>query len=1780
MKYLLSFTVILFSLVINLNGQCAYNGSFEIVDQDTSSLFITVSDMANNDLATNNCLKEVKIHFKHPYVGDLTMALVSPSGQKVNLVGPVGNDFALTDLFFGWNVTFVESTVIAVPDLDYDQIWNNDQSWLLQYPYTGTYYPNTGDLEDFNFGSVNGVWTIEAIDHQLFDVGEILKFELVFCETEGQVCKTCDLVSHTLIEENIVGCEGDDFDLDIQPNLEIAFDNTLYKYEYVVFLEDTIFDFIAETDMTGYSIGTYTLCGLLYRESDLQLILDTEWSANNTNLNSAFNDNNICASISEDCIEIQIVPLPTLGSENIKICKGESVVIGNQTFDSTGDYDILTSMQPCDSMSVLHLTVIDVTFDFDKSDDELSCLINTLTIDASGSIFPNESVLLWTNNDGAIITDPSNNIITVNQPGEYILQVDVDGCIFSESILIESAADYITASLSASALSCTSDSVIIMLETSDEVESAIWSSTADFHIIDNNIKVGSAGTYSVLLTTANGCTISKEIEIENNSVFPVFALTPGAIDCNTDQVTISTTSPDIYNSTFQWYGDEGNLGTSISQQVSSSGIYYLIVTTQEGCIDTFSTTVSNEVDDFDIVIFKEDLSCSKLESQLTFTSSFAGLNPIWTLPDNSLAFDPVLVVSEPGNYNLHLQNDNNCTLDTTIIIEQDSLLPDVSIEGGMFLCGQDSIQLEASSSVSGTTYFWYGSGIYTTVSNPYIYTAGLYIVRGCAPNGCCAYDTIIITADLDIPTLEFTTQNSNCNLDSTIIIPHNTLYDLEWTFNDVLFINPSNEVRNTEAGIYTVKVTDLNNGCFTKYFFNFSGDYHNELGSLTSDKLDCATSEVRLDLVYYRDMVDYQWSGPGLLDTDVQPMVDKPGKYVIDFEFSNGCTGSDSIIVIQEGIFPNLMGKDSMITCTTDTIDISVSYTGDMVNVFWEGPNFTGTGSTINVSQGGTYTAYATSPGNCNDTLDIIIEGDIDAPVISLVSDSELTCVDSLIKITATVDNNTETYTFDGIGIVDQSDLIANVNMVGTYTLTATAANGCSSISTIEVLNKTALPDYSMLLDSLDCVTDTILVGFQSSDSGIDVVWDSPTPIPNGTSSFNATTTGSYKFSIINEYGCVITDSFDVFLDTIVPNGSLTLSNQITCTYEEADFGITSFDPNWDINWTGPGVVNADDFSFTTDVVGSYKLELVGKNGCKKQDVVLLEYDTTKASINILGDEITCTTGKVFLSLDTDIEIVDYNWTGIDFQSTEAEPLVAIEGLYHVIAQAHNGCISSDEIFIEDSRMYPTIQVDDFYLPCDGAPAQVTYSDISQDAQARWLGSTYYFEGDTALVFSPGEYYGIATNPEGCITTDTFLIIDEPVAPIFNADAEELLCFGEVDITALEIEDDRSHYWTGPESYFSDTNPTKTDIPGTYTLFVTGTNGCIDSIDIEVLDHRIYPIAVAKKSKNFQCLINEVDLFGEGSSFGSDFTYQWMTIEGQLVDDSTSLNTIAIEEGSYVLNVTDNSNGCMSADTIIVYHEPQSLVGLNIDGIRPTCEGYENGVIDILNTIGGFSPFNINVDGEDYGERMEINYLDIGDHLIVVTDSLGCTYDTIVTLDGNHFLEVDITEDIRLDFGDSLTVFADINFSSDSISSIIWSSNVDCEGCTEFTIYPTNNQTIKLSVTDVNGCIVYEEISIKVDRPNPLPFPQIFSPNGDDVNDVFYMPMTKGIKSIDLIKIYDTWGNILYENTSIIPGDPNSGWKGDFKGQPAGQAVYSVLSVVTMMDDSKVNYLGTLTLIR
>jgi gliding motility-associated-like protein len=92
--------------------------------------------------------------------------------------------------------------------------------------------------------------------------------------------------------------------------------------------------------------------------------------------------------------------------------------------------------------------------------------------------------------------------------------------------------------------------------------------------------------------------------------------------------------------------------------------------------------------------------------------------------------------------------------------------------------------------------------------------------------------------------------------------------------------------------------------------------------------------------------------------------------------------------------------------------------------------------------------------------------------------------------------------------------------------------------------------------------------------------------------------------------------------------------------------------------------------------------------------------------------------------------------------------------------------------------------------------------------------------------------------------------------------------------------------------------------------------------------------------------------------------------------------------------------------------------------------------------------------------------------------------------------------------------------------------------------------------------------------------PNAFTPNGDGQDDVFYPRSGGEIKLISSFRIYNRWGELLFEKEKFLPNDATKAWDGTYKGEPPLSEVYVWVVEGICENGKKFNSKGSVTIIR
>ena len=109
---------------------------------------------------------------------------------------------------------------------------------------------------------------------------------------------------------------------------------------------------------------------------------------------------------------------------------------------------------------------------------------------------------------------------------------------------------------------------------------------------------------------------------------------------------------------------------------------------------------------------------------------------------------------------------------------------------------------------------------------------------------------------------------------------------------------------------------------------------------------------------------------------------------------------------------------------------------------------------------------------------------------------------------------------------------------------------------------------------------------------------------------------------------------------------------------------------------------------------------------------------------------------------------------------------------------------------------------------------------------------------------------------------------------------------------------------------------------------------------------------------------------------------------------------------------------------------------------------------------------------------------------------------------------------------------------------------LNCNNCPAPVAKPNITTTYTITVKNNGGCSAEDNVTVLATCNSENIFiPNTFSPNGDGVNDIFY-PRGTGLNRIRGMKIFNRWGELVFEKSNFYANDPLSGWDGLVKKFP------------------------------
>lgn len=293
----------------------------------------------------------------------------------------------------------------------------------------------------------------------------------------------------------------------------------------------------------------------------------------------------------------------------------------------------------------------------------------------------------------------------------------------------------------------------------------------------------------------------------------------------------------------------------------------------------------------------------------------------------------------------------------------------------------------------------------------------------------------------------------------------------------------------------------------------------------------------------------------------------------------------------------------------------------------------------------------------------------------------------------------------------------------------------------------------------------------------------------------------------------------------------------------------------------------------------------------------------------------------------------------------------------------------------------------------------------------------------------------------------------------------------------------------------------------------------------------------------------------------------------------TGLQLNGLDAGDYSVVFTDQT-GCRDSADFTLTAPP--AINVDFAAIEPRCFGQSNGNVLIRAVTGGSEPYSISLNSfNTVSDTFPILFqqLSSGTYNLEIEDANGCIAEEEVDVPAPAELIVNVGPDQSIALGDSTVLEGLTNASA--IDTFIWSPIAYLSNPDSLITYvrPINSQVYSLTVRDTFGCVARDEMLLIVRRDNRIFVPNIINMNSTE-NDGFTVFGGPELQAVRSLRIYDRWGELLFEGIDIPKNDPTIGWHGKARGKDVMPGVYIYIIEVVMSDGSEVTLTGDVTVVR
>ena len=1166
-----------------------------------------------------------------------------------------------------------------------------------------------------------------------------------------------------------------------------------------------------------------------------------------------------------------------------------------------------------------------------------------------------------------------------------------------------------------------------------------WSNGASVEDINNL----APGNYSLTVTDDNGCTISGSWTITQPLAISIgqttthvscFGASDGAIDI--------TVSGGISPYTYNW----SNGATTQDLNGISGGNYTLTVTDANGCVSSGTYTVVEPSAALTVNGSVSDEICFG-DNQGAVSLTVAGGTAPYTYSWNNGATTKDIAGLGTGTYQVTVTDANGCFVQTNFTVGGPAALTATSSLTNVSCNGATDGAIDITPTGGTAPYLFSWSNGATTEDITGL-APGNYLVTITDDNGCAINRNYTITQPTAIgitsSKADVTCFGAGDGSISVSVIGGTLPYTYSWSNGQT-----TKNLSGLSGGSYTLTVTD-GNAC-TSTLTVVVDEPTNPLAAtgIVTDETCFGDSQGAIDLTVSGGTAPYSYSwNHGPSGQDVTGLA--RGTYQVTVTDANGCSVVESFVV---------SGPDALqLSAIATQVDCNGAANGELdVTVLGGTAPYSYSWSNGSTSEDLT----RLSPNNYNltvtDANGCTVSGSwtITQPLVVSVSRTitDVTCFgasDGAIDLSVSGGITPYSYSWsNGATTQDISGLSG-----GTYSVTITDGNGCTSLKTYVVSEPSAALSISGTVTDENCYGDNqgaISLNVTGGTAPYSYSWNQGSI----TKDISALGQGVYQVTVTDANGCFVQSDFTVSGPAVLSaTGSTT---QVSCNGAAdgaIDIEVVGGTSPYTFAW-GHGETSEDLSGLSP---GNYAVVITDANGCS----ISRNYSITQP--NALGITHTVTDVDCFGANNGAISVnvvggtlpYTYSWSN---GATSRNISSLAGGSYDITVTDGNGCSLVQTIVVEEPTAALSLNAsvtDELCFGDNQGAIDLTVTGGSAPFTFQWNNGS---SSEDIFGLESGSYLVTVTDKNGCSISETYTVsspnmlsVSGAVSPISCNSADD----GALDITVTG--------GTGPYTYSWNHGETTEDLtnlsPGTYVLTVTDANGCIAAGNWTLTEP--LPLTINHVKEDVTC-------------FGADDGYINLTVSGGTLpytytwsNGATGKDLTDLAGGTYEVTITD-ARGCQQVKQIVV-NAPTAALSASPTIVDALCNGLPTGEVQLA-VAGGTTPYSYQ--WSNGSNQRDLKNVFAGNYAVTITDAKGCSIVENYTVGEPD--ELDVTFDVTNTScqGDSDGAIAVTTTGGTAPYNYVWSN-----GSTSKDLSNIAGGTYNLTITDANGCSITRSVEV------------------------------------------------------------------------------------------------------